>query len=415
MNKVSRTHAPKPTSFDRPLYSERIRPFIGQGVIKVLTGQRRVGKSCLLVRLAELVRQQSPGTRIAYLNRELPEFAPIDTAAELIRWCDEQFSGSDSNALFVDEVQEIEGFETALRGLLARGNCDIFCTGSNAQMLSGELATRLAGRYVEFDIHPLEYREFLGFHQLKPGKATLMKYLRFGGMPHLARLGLDPEVTREYLANIVSTVLLKDVVARENIRNVHFLERLLQYLADNVGNLFSANNISRYLKSQRVQLNVNTLLQYLKAFDNAFLVHRVPRLDVRGLRLFEVGEKVYFEDLGIRNAIRTFDPVGDIGKLIENAVYLKLVQNQFKVQVGQDGAKEIDFVATRGEKRIYLQACYLIADDATREREFGNLLAIPDNETKMVVSMDELPHGTRHKGVRHWHLEEFLRSDPSEW
>jgi len=408
MNKI-------PEHMLRPLYIERVRPFIGKGVIKVLTGQRRVGKSYLLFQLMDLVRLSHPRTRIVFLNRELPEFSHIQTAKDLTQWANQQFSTGKNNALFVDEVQEIDGFEIALRGLLAQGNCDIFCTGSNAQMLSGELATRLAGRYVEFQIHSLEYREFLQFHNKLPGKSTLLQYLQMGGMPHLSRIGLDEYVVQEYLGNIISTVLLKDVVAREGIRNVHFLERLLQYLADNVGNLFSANNISKYLKSQHVQINVNTLLQYLKAFDHAFLVHRVTRVDIQGLQLFAIGEKVYFEDLGIRNSLQPFQAIRDLGKLIENAVFLKLVQHQYKVMIGQNGTKEIDFVAKRGQETLYIQACYLLADEATWEREFGNLLAIPDNEPKLVISMDEHPQGSRYKGVIHWNLEAFLLADPAQW
>lgn len=396
----------------RPRYTERIAPFIGKNVIKVLTGQRRVGKSCLLRQLCEHIRQEHPSADILYVNKELSAFAHIRTSDDLLAEVAKAFSlvsGEDGRYLFVDEVQDIEGFEHALRSLLAEEACDIYITGSNATILSGELATYLSGRYVEFHIHSLTFSEFLEFHKLSPDNTSLRHYLTFGGLPYLSNLPLDTDICFEYLRNVYSTILLKDIVKREGIRNVSFLESLVDYVADNVGNLFSANNISRYLKSQRVNISPLQVINYLKALGDAFLVNRVSRIDIVGLRKFELGDKYYFEDLGLRNCYLGFSWQRDIHKLIENAVYLQLHTLYSNVFIGQQGEKEVDFVALNGDMRVYVQATFQMGDEKTRAREFGNLLAIPDNYPKYVVSLDEWTSGSNYEGIHHLHLLDFLQ------
>ncbi len=227
-------------------------------------------------------------------------------------------------------------------------------------------------------------------------------------MPYLVHTGLEPDVVFEYLKNVNSTILLKDVVARENIRNVSFLENLTAFLADNTGSLLSAFNISKYLKSQQQNMPTQTVLNYLHALTNAFYVHKVQRANVNGLKIFEVGEKYYFEDLGLRNAIRSFDYRNDVSKLMENAVYLQLKRNNFNVFVGKIGDKEIDFMAERNGERIYLQVSYMLFDQKTIDQEFGNLMSIDDNYPKFVVTMDEISTGSDFKGIRQIHLREFL-------
>ena len=298
-----------------------------------------------------------------------------------------------------------------LRSLLAEEKCDIFCTGSNAQMLSGELATHLAGRSVSFDVHSLSYREFLTFHRLEAGQESLRKYLTFGGMPYLAHIGLEADVPFEYLRSVYSTILLKDTVAREKIRNVHFLEDLVAYLADNIGNLFSANNISKFLKSQRVDLSPQVTLNYLRALSNAYLIHRVSRAEVGGLKIFETGEKFYFEDIGISHAIRGFNFRRDIHKVMENAVYLHLIQQGYSVHVGQLKEQEIDFVADKSGDKLYVQVSLSVADEKTATREFGNLLAVQDNYPKYVVTLNDIILGDNQEGIRHMNLEEFLLNE----
>lgn len=395
----------------RPAYIERISPFIGKNIIKVLTGQRRVGKSYLLRQLSDHIRQNRPDAEILFINKELSSFSHIRTNDDLLTEVNRFFNSarSDNRYLFIDEVQEIHDFEYAIRSLLAEEVCDIYVTGSNATMLSGELATYLSGRYVEFHIHSLTFSEFVQFHQIAPSNESLRHYLTFGGLPYLANLPLDADISFEYLRNVYSTILLKDVVKREGIRNVDFLESLVSYMADNVGNLFSANNISRYLKSQHINISPLQVLNYLKSLGDAFLINRVSRIDISGLRKFELGDKYYFEDLGLRNCYLGFSLQRDIHKLIENAVYLHLHSIYPNVFIGQQGEKEVDFIALNGDSRIYVQATYQMGSEQTRLREFGNLLSIPDNYPKYVVSLDEWTTGGNYEGIHHIHLLDFLQ------
>lgn len=394
---------------ERPAYTERIKPFIGKGIIKVLTGQRRVGKSCILKQIQNYIHSKEPNANIVSINKEFDEYAFIRSHEDLSDYVTNHIKEGCNNYLFIDEVQDIAGFEISLRSFLASDGCDIYITGSNAMMLSSELSTYLSGRYVEIHVYSLSYDEFLTFNRLTASNGSLRSYLAFGGMPYLSNLTLDVDIVFEYLRNVYNTILLKDVVKREHIRNVDFLEALVTYTADNVGNLFSANNISRYLKSQHVNISTIQVINYLRALQNAFLIEKVRRIDINGLRIFEIGDKYYFEDMGLRNCHLGFNMQRDINKLIENAVYLHLMQQHYKVYTGQQtGGKEIDFVAMRGDERLYVQATYLISDDNTRKREFGNLMAIDDNYPKYVVSLDEWTSGSNVDGIMHVHLGDFL-------
>lgn len=395
---------------NRPSYTERIVPFIGKNIIKVLTGQRRVGKSYILRQLQNHVQQTNPDCNIISINKELDEFAFIRTNEELSDHISQHLQEGKENYLFIDEVQDIKGFENTLRSLQAQDACDIFITGSNATMLSSELSTYLSGRYIEFHVHSLSYSEFLEFHKLTASTESLRNYLTIGGLPYLSNLPLDREIDFEYLRNVYSTIMLKDVVKRESIRNVDFLESLALCTADNVGNLFSANNISRYLKSQHVNISALQVINYLRALQNAYLIYKVRRIDVNGLKTFEIGDKYYFEDLGLRNCHYGFSMQKDISKLMENAIFSHLVNEQFDVYTGQQtGGREIDFVARKGEDVVYIQSTYMMADESTRQREFGNLQAIRNNYPKYVVSLDEWTSGSSLDGIKHIHLGEFLQ------
>lgn len=393
---------------NRPIYTARITPFIGKGIIKVLTGQRRVGKSYILMQLMAEIKATSPTANIVFINLEYEEFRQIKNDVDLFDFLKDKFKPVVENYLFIDEVQDIVGFEHVLRSLQSQNTCDIFVTGSNAKMLSSELSTYLAGRYIEFHIHSLSYSEFLVFHKLEDNNQTLMNYLTYGGLPYLANLSLTDDYAFEYLRNVYSTILLKDVVQRENIRNIDFLETLLHYTADNVGNLFSANNISKYLKSQRTDMNPNQVISYLRSLGNAYIINKVGRIDINGLKKFEIGEKYFFEDIGLRNSQIGFSLQRDIHKLIENAVYLHLRGLQYDVFVGKKDNLEIDFVGMKQGKRVYIQATYLLTDDNTKNREFGNLRSIQDNYPKYVVSLDEFYRESDNEGIKHLHLREFL-------
>ncbi|MBX2964630.1 MAG: ATP-binding protein [Cyclobacteriaceae bacterium] len=395
----------------RSEYIERIRPFINKPIIKVLTGQRRVGKSYILKLLIQEIANSQKNAHVIYIDKEQEQFSLINNHTQLYDYVKRNLKAGVPNFLFIDEIQEIEEFQRSLRSLLNERACDIYCTGSNANMLSGELATQLAGRYIEFTIHALSYTEFLKFNRLENTTESLERYLTIGGMPYQYHIGTDPAVVFEYLKNVYASILLKDVVSREKIRNVALLENLVAFLADNTGSLFSARNISKYLKSQQIQIPIQSVINYLKALTNAYFIHKAPRADINGLKIFEVGEKYYFEDLGIRNSIRGLNYRADIAKLIENAVYMQLLRRGYRVFVGKDEKREIDFIGEKSGERIYIQACYMLTDEKAVEREFGNLMLIEDNYPKYVVTLDTISARNTYKGIRQLHLKEFLTNE----
>lgn len=395
------------TYIQREQYLSRIEPFFDKEVIKVITGQRRVGKSYLLFQIMDMVKRLGPKDAcIIYINKELHEFDAIHDYRGLLKYIAAKSKGVKKSFVFIDEIQEITQFEKALRSLQARGGCDIYCTGSNAELLSGELAGRLSGRYIEIKVFGLSYPEFLRFHKLEESGDSFLKYVKYGGLPYLVNLKLEDDVAYEYLRTIYETILLKDIIARHGVRNVNFLERLAEFLADNTGSLVSAKRISDFLKSQKTNISPNVVLNYLSLLASAFLIFKVPRSDVAGRKIFEIGEKYYFEDLGIRHAIIGYKH-NDINKILENLVFIHLKMSGYKVNVGKLGDREIDFVCEKAGERLYVQVAYLMKDETTRSREFGNLLAIKDNYPKIVVSMDE-PAGGRFKGIEHVNIRNFL-------
>jgi len=393
---------------ERPLYIDRIKPYIGKNLIKVLTGQRRVGKSYLMMQIRDLIRENEPGTRIIYINKELHEFSMITDDVSLLEYVNRQHAGKGKVALFIDEIQDIDSFEKALRDLVTRKNFDIYCTGSNARLLSGELATLLSGRYIEIRVYGLSYPEYIMFRDIKDSAETFSTYLREGGLPFLIHMGSDVHVVNEYLNTIYNTILLKDVVARYNIRNVKFMENLVLFLAGNIGSIVSARKISEYLKSQKINISIQVVIDYLGYLESSFLIHRVRRSGIMGKRIFEIGEKYFFSDIGIRNVIAGYNPT-DIHKILENVVFLHLRIAGYDVTVGSEGGREIDFIASRGGKRIYVQVAYLLEKPETAEREFGNLLEIRDNFPKYVVTMDELNETDSYLGIHRIHVKDFCR------
>ena len=398
-----------PNYIPRPIYVRRLEPLVGKDVIKVLVGQRRVGKSYLLYHVVDMIKERDPACPVLYVNKELAAFDDIRTHADLLDLATRQLGSARRGCILIDEVQEIENWSRALRSLAAEKRFDIYCTGSNAEMLSGDIATLLAGRAVEVPVRGLSYQEFLGFHRLDEGDESLRRYLRYGGLPHLVDLELTDRVVYEYLGNLYNVILFKDVVARYRIRNIDFLQRLVRFVADSVGSVVTAKRISDYLKSQRVRISPNAVLEYLAHLCHACFLAKVHRADVVGGRIFEIGEKYYFEDLGLRHAVKPFVQQ-DTGKVLENLVYHHLRVCGWQVTTGRLDRREIDFVATRQEEVMYVQVAYLLTDEATHTREFGNLLDIPDNYPKLVVSMDPVI-GASHKGIRHLHIREFLSTE----
>jgi predicted AAA+ superfamily ATPase len=400
---------PIPFYLPRNFYIEKIKPFINKAIIKILTGYRRVGKSYLMYQLMDEIQKIEPNCRFIYINKELQEFRFMKTDADLLDFIKQKKSDTGKTYLFIDEVQEIINFEIALRSLLAENCYDIYCTGSNAGMLSGDLATHLTGRYIEIKIYPLSYPEFLQFHQFKNDEAAFRNYILFGGMPFLRNLQLDELVSYEYLRNIYNTVILKDVVQRYHIRNFSLLENLIRFLCDNIGNILSAKNISDFHKSQGLDYSVKMILEYLIYIENSYLINRAKRMDLAGKKIFEIGEKYYITDVGIRNSIQKFNQQ-DIGKVMENIVYQHLLIWGYKVFVGKKGDYEIDFIAQKNDKQHYIQVTFKMPDEKTYMREFGNLLKIQDNYPKWVVSMDEFA-GIDYQGIKHIHIREFLQNE----
>lgn len=394
------------TLINREVYIRRIQPFMRKNIAKVLIGQRRVGKSFLLFQLMDAIQREEPEANIIYLNFEDFAFNQIRTAEDMYTYISTRLLEGKYNYIFIDEIQEIDHFEKVVRSLLLNPFNDVYITGSNAKMLSGELATYLSGRYVEFKIYSLSYLEFLQFHRLENTRQSLDLYSRYGGLPYLINLPLTDEVVNEYLKSVYSTIVFRDVVSRYNLRNIDFLEKLIRFLAENIGSLFSAKNISDYLKSQHTTISVTQIQNYTHYLSNAFLIHRVERYDLVGKRVFEIGEKYYFENLGIRNIVIGYR-ITDRAKLLENLVYNHLLYLGYEVKIGYIGDKEIDFIGEKSNEKIYVQVALQIDSETTAQREFGNLLKIPDNYPKIVVT-DEAFQGNTYEGIRHYSIQDFL-------
>ena len=390
----------------RPLYFEQIQPYINDRLIKIITGQRRVGKSYVMNQIKDEILEQNSDANIIYINKEDYAFDVIKNYVDLMNFLEPTIKSKEKTYLFIDEIQEIEEFEKAIRSLQLSDQFDIYCTGSNASLLSGELATHLAGRYIQIRVHSLSYVEYLDFHNCEDSTETFLEYAQFGGMPHLINLRKSKEVYYEYLRNIYDSIILRDVVARYKLRNVNTLQNLIQFLSDNVGSLFSATSISSFLKSQKISLLPKTILEYTELLQLVYFIDGVKRAEIHGKKIFEIGEKFYFEDIGIRNAIIPFR-IQDLNKLLENIVYHHLKCMQFDVYIGQLGNKEVDFIATKNDQKYYIQVAYLLIEDTTIEREFGNLEAIKDNYPKLVITMDDVPMSNSN-GIEHWNIRKFL-------
>lgn len=398
---------------ERPIYINRIEKQLNRGLILVLVGQRRVGKSFLLKSLANRLTQNDPQANVLFIEKDFGRFNFIRTADDLYAYAIEKLPEGGKNYLLIDEVQDIAGYEVALRSLYAEERCQIVVTGSNAYMFSTEIATKFSGRYIEIPVRSLDYPEFLVFHNLTDSHESLIKYIQFGGMPGLANYRFDeiPEI-KAYLQGVCDTVILKDVVTRENIRNVRFLENLLCFLADNAGQLVSVNSIVKYLKSQGTSLTNDATTKYINALCNALIIEPTLRYDIHGKRIFDLIGKYYFSDHGMRNNIthELPDVFSSIEKIIENIVRHHLLVQQFDVNVGILPSGEIDFVAKKGNQTIYIQVAYKLSGTDTIKREFGNLFSVADNYPKYVITMEDIVGPLpQYPGIIHLHLRDFLK------
>ncbi|MDD3270182.1 MAG: ATP-binding protein [Syntrophomonadaceae bacterium] len=397
----------------RETYIKQIRPFINKNIIKVLTGLRRSGKSVMLQLIQEeLVNDGVARSQFFYMNFESAEYAPFKTGDALYQHLSRVLSQIYGKAyLFVDEIQEVMHWETCINSLLVDFDVDIYITGSNANLLSGELATYLAGRYVEIKVYPFSYLEFLDICRRKDENVSeqeaFTKYLQLGGMPFLINLDFAEEASFLYLRDIYNSVILKDVIQRNHIRDAELLERIIMYVIANVGHTFSAKSLSDFMKSENRKAAPETVYNYIKACENACLFHRVKRQDLVGKKLLQLQEKIYLTDHGIREAIYGKNS-RDIDQVLENIVYMELLRRGYEITVGKMNHKEVDFAAEKRGEKLYVQVTYLLASEQVKEREFSALLAINDNYPKYVVSMDELD--LSHLGIKHMNIRYFLQS-----
>ena len=363
----------------RPNYYNKLNKLLGKGVLIVLTGQRRVGKSYVMKELVAR-KGEEPGANVIFIDKEKTAFDFIANYKDLVTYVDGKIDKAKHNYILIDEVQEIKEFERGLRNYYGESYIDIIVTGSNSDILSSELGTILSGRFVEVFIQGLSYTEFLEFHNLKDNEATLSKYINYGGLPGLRPFGLDdPETINDYLQGVYSTILVKDIIRRKKIRNVPFLENLIHFIADNIGKPLSATGIQNYTASNESEVSKNLILKYMKAIDEAYLATAVSRYNIHGKKLLETNDKFYFGDVGIRNFITGGRRADDIEKIVENLVYQHMVRLGYEVKIGQLYSTEIDFVGTKGDDVVYVQAAYLITEEKTFNREFGNLMSIKDN------------------------------------
>lgn len=398
----------------RERYMGRIRPFMGTDLVKVLTGIRRCGKSVMLALIREeLVESGVDPARCIAINFEDMRNAGLCTARALHEDILRRTAGMDGKVyLFFDEIQEVEGWETCINSLRVEMDCDIYITGSNARLLSGELATYLAGRYVEFVIYPFSFGEFVELYRtVRPGadmRACFQRYLTAGGMPYLAHLQYEEEPCRQYLQDLFRSVELKDIVQRCRVRDVDMLERLLRYVTAHIGTTFSSRSISRYLKSEGRTVSPETVMTYLRACGDAFLLYPVRRQDLQGKKILTVNEKYYVADHGIREAVLGGN-ARDIQLVLENMVFLELLRRGWRVSVGKAGEQEIDFVCEAGGQRCYIQVAYLLASEDTIGREFGVYRHVQDHYPKYVLSLDEFDMSR--DGIIHQNIRDFLLSE----
>ncbi len=388
----------------RDTYLEEIHRVMGKQIIKVLTGMRRVGKSTLLLQLQdELIKSGVHKDQIISLNFELMEYEPIHDYHLLNEYIRKRVVNEEKYYVFLDEVQEVKGFEKVVNSLNTEGIAEIFITGSNSKLLSGELATYLTGRFYTIEVFPLSFMELYDPQSSISKDDQFIRYLVTGGMPGIIQFEED-HIKKNYLLDMYSSILLRDIIQRQNIRNVDLLQRFMMYLLHNVSQIFSAGTITKYLKNEGRKFSKETIYQYLDAAKNAYLIHGIPRYDIKGKELLRTNEKYFINDLGLRALY--FDNEKDIGQSLENIVYLHLRRRGYEVYMGKLGHKEIDFIALQGKNKLYIQVTYLLAEESTIEREFSALEAIDDNYPKLVISLDRVNRSRN--GIIHENIIDFL-------
>jgi predicted AAA+ superfamily ATPase len=396
----------------RALYIDKIKAFIDKPFIKVISGIRRSGKSSILLLLKnEILQKGVDEQQILFINFESFNFADIKTGEQLYTYVKERIVPGKRQYILLDEIQEVTAWEKAVNSFMLDFDVDLYITGSNSHLLSSELATFLAGRYVEFQIQTLTFRECLSFNtELQNStKSKLEKFdyfLRIGGFPVLHTSNYSLESAYKIVFDIYSSAILRDTVQRHKIRDVELLERIVKYVFDNIGNSFSAKNVADYFKSQQRKIDLNTVYNYLNALESAFIIHRIQRYDVKGKEILKTQEKYFVSDPALIYAVMGYKD-RMISGILENIVLLELLSRDYDVAVGKVGTKEIDFIASKGNAKFYIQVAYMLPDKNTVDREFGTLIELKDHYPKYVVTMDSIWTDTI-EGVKHVHIADFL-------
>jgi uncharacterized protein len=402
----------------RNLYLDKIKDFIDKPFIKVITGIRRCGKSSLLYLLKEeIIRRGADEQRILFINFESFDYADIKTGDHLYHYVKQRLIPGNKQYILLDEIQEVVEWEKAVNSFMIDFDADVYITGSNSHLLSSELATYLVGRYVEFQIQTLTFKECIRFNkELQISERNNYEkfeyFLRTGGFPVLHTSSYSIDSAYKIVYDIYSSAILRDTVQRYKIRDVELLERIVKYVFDNIGNSFSAKNIADYFKSQQRKIDLNTVYNYLNALERAFIIHRIQRYDVKGKELLKTQEKYFVSDPALIYAVMGYKD-RMISGILENIVLLELLSRDYKVAVGKVGTKEIDFIATKGHSKFYIQVAYLLPEQATVEREYSPLLELKDHYPKYVVTMDSIWKDTI-EGVKHLHIADFLLMDHYE-
>ena len=395
---------------NRETYLNKIEGYINKPVIKVITGMRRVGKSYFVKQIINKLTDAGVlPEQIIYVNMELIKYDFIENYKDIHEYVSEYFKNCKKDKyIFIDEIQEIKQWEKAISSFLAEKEYDIYITGSNSNLLSSELSTLISGRYIEFNIYSLSFSEFLDFReeQKQDLNTEFNNYLKYGGFPVIHSFNFNDELTYQYISSLYNTILLKDVIERYNLRNVRLFTDIVKFTFSNLGQIFSSNSISKYLKNQRKNVGVETIQNYLQYLESSFLIYKVQRYDIKGKRILDLYEKYYLGDISLKNALIGYKD-DDISGLLENLVFLKLKQDNYNVFIGKYDDYEIDFIAEKNGEKKYFQVAYLLNSEKTIEREFSVLEKVKDNYPKYVITMDNLPKSNRN-GITRMHIIDFL-------
>lgn len=406
--------------YKRTTYINKITPHINKNVVKILSGMRRTGKSVILKQVIDFIKDtyQIPDKNIVSIDKELHSFSHILDEKTLSGYIDTQVNGvKGKKYIFIDEVQLIQNWQIPINSYLKSGDYDLYITGSNSDMLSSELSTLVSGRYINIEVFPLSFREFYDFSKgkFKNPSESFDCFIRYGGMPYLlcySKEQLEDEIIYQYLRDLYNTIVLKDIVQRYSIRDSEELDSTILYMFDNIGNLTTAQNISKYLKSTGSSLTVTSVLNYISYLTETYLMHKCPRYDLTGKKLLTVNSKYYANDIGFINALLGYS-FNRINRYLENLIYCDLIQKGYDVKVGFINGNEVDFICEKRNNRIYIQVAYLLGspDSDTYQREYKSLLSIKDNYPKYILSTDGKIAGEGEKGILRKNIIDFLLDD----